>query len=155
MGPEPSKRERPIEILSVEDTPTDQILISEMLKSSSRPYKISFAFDGEEAIRFLQNVTGQENARLPDLILLDMNLPKKNGLEVLREIREQERLNDIPVVILTTSSAQMNRYICRSLRANCFITKPTSLSQFLGVAKAIGYVCDNWSRGQWIEVTPA
>src|SRR5258708_983146 len=97
------REDRPLEILSVEDSIADQILIAEMLRNSTKQINVSFVSDGEKAICFLRRKGAYAEAPRPDLILLDLNIPKKNGEEVLREIRSDETFHRVPVLIFTTS----------------------------------------------------
>ena len=128
---------RPVEILLVEDNPSDVLVTRETLKDSKLLSHISVVKDGEEAMAFLLREGKYVNATRPDLILLDLNMPKKNGLEVLAEIKIDERLRRIPVVVLTTSSAEKDILKTYDLHANCYITKPVNLDQFSAVVKAI------------------
>jgi CheY-like chemotaxis protein len=128
---------RPVEILLVEDNPGDVGLTRETLKDSKLLNHISVVEDGVEAMAFLRLEGKYAKATRPDLILLDLNLPKKDGREVLAEIKTDEQLRRIPVVILTTSSAEQDILEMYDLHANCFITKPVNLDQFTAVVKAI------------------
>lgn len=128
---------RPAEILLVEDNPGDVRLTVEALKEGKVNTNLSVVGDGVEAIAFLNQEGNYVTAPRPDLILLDLNLPKKNGREVLSEIKQDSNLKLIPVIILTTSKADDD--ICKSysLQANCYITKPVELEEFLDVVKSI------------------
>jgi len=128
---------RPVEILLVEDNPGDVGLTRETLKDSKLLNHMSVVDDGVEAMAFLRLEGKYAKATRPDLILLDLNLPKKDGREVLAEIKTDEQLRRIPVVILTTSSAEQDILEMYDLHANCFITKPVNLDQFTTVVKAI------------------
>jgi CheY-like chemotaxis protein len=128
---------RPVEILLVEDNPGDVGLTRETLKDSKLLNHISVVEDGVEAMAFLRLEGKYAKATRPDLILLDLNLPKKDGREVLAEIKTDEQLRRIPVVVLTTSSAEQDILQMYDLHANCFITKPVNLDQFTAVVKAI------------------
>ena len=128
---------RPVEILLVEDNPGDVGLTRETLKDSKLLNHMSVAENGVEALAFLRREGKYVNAPRPDLILLDLNLPKKDGREVLAEIKADERLRRIPVVVLTTSSAEKDILETYDLHANCYITKPVDLDQFIAVVKAI------------------
>ena len=127
----------PIDILLVEDSPGDVRLTKEALKESKVLNKLHVVNDGVEALKFLQRQDGVSASARPDIILLDLNLPKRDGREVLAEIKDDSSLKKIPVVILTTS--QEERDIIRSyeLHANCYITKPVDLEQFMTVIKSI------------------
>jgi CheY-like chemotaxis protein len=128
---------RPVEILLVEDNPGDVRLTRESLKDSKVLNHISVVGDGVEAMAFLRREGKYVKATRPDLILLDLNLPKKDGREVLAEIKTDEQLRRIPVVVLTTSSAEQDILKTYDLHANCYITKPVDLNQFSAVVKAI------------------
>ena len=128
---------RPIEILLVEDNLGDVRLTQETLKEFEQQNHISVAKDGVEALAFLRREGPYVNAAHPDLILLDLNLPKKGGREVLAEIKTDEQLRRIPVVVLTTSSAERDVLEMYDLHANCYITKPVDLDQFRTVIKAL------------------
>ncbi len=128
---------KPVDILLVEDTPGDVDLTREALENSKIRNTLNVAVDGEEAMAFLRGTGKHAGAPRPDLILLDLNLPKKDGREVLAEIKADEDLKRIPVVILTTSQAEEDIFRSYNLHANCYITKPIDLHQFLHVVKAI------------------
>jgi CheY-like chemotaxis protein len=127
----------PIEILLVEDNPADIRLTIEALRENRVQINLYIARDGEEAMAFLNRIEPFEDAVRPDLILLDLNLPKKDGREVLEEIKRHPSLRRIPVVVLTTSSAEADILKSYDLHANCFITKPVDLDQFLKVIRSI------------------
>jgi len=128
---------RPIEILLVEDNPSDVRLTVEALKEGRVSNKLSVVKDGVEAMAFLRRTGKFKNAPRPDLILLDLNLPKKDGREVLAEIKKDAKLKLIPVVILTTSKAEKDVLKTYKLHANCYIPKPVDLERFITVVKAI------------------
>ena len=128
---------RPVEILLVEDNPGDVRLTEEALKEGRVINNIHLAKDGVEAMSFLQRGGEYCNAVRPDLILLDLNLPKKDGREVLVEIKKDEELRRIPVVILTTSRAEEDIIRTYDYHANCYITKPVDFDQFINVVKSI------------------
>jgi len=128
---------RPIEILMVEDNPGDVRLTVEALKEGKVRNNLHIAEDGVEALAFLRRQGRYAEAPRPDLVLLDLNLPKKNGREVLEEIKEDPDLRRIPVVILTVSQAEQDIVKSYNLHANCYITKPVDLDQFLDVVKSI------------------
>ena len=127
----------PIEILLVEDNPAAVRLTREALKEEKINNSLSVAKDGIEALAFLRREGAYEKAVRPDLILLDLNLPRKDGREVLKEIKEDENLKCIPVVVLTVSEAESDILKTYNLHANCYITKPIDLSQFSRVVKSI------------------
>lgn len=127
----------PIEILLVEDNPGDVRLTIEALKEGRFANIINVAVDGFEAMAFLRREGKYANAFKPDLILLDLNLPKKNGREVLAEIKNDSNLKRIPVVILTSSQAETDIVATYDLHANCYITKPVDFDQFIRVVRSI------------------
>ena len=127
----------PAEILLVEDNPGDVRLTQECFKESKISNNLSVVNDGQEAIDFLQRKGKFANAPRPDLILLDLNLPRKDGREVLAEIKADPDLRKIPVVVLTISKAEQDILKSYDLHANCFITKPIDLDQFAIIVKSI------------------
>lgn len=127
----------PIEILLVEDNPGDARLAKEALKDSKLMNTLNIAEDGVEAMNFLHQTGKYSKMHRPDLIILDLNLPKKDGREVLAEIKTDDDLKRIPVVILTISKAEEDILKSYNLHANCFITKPLDLDQFMKVVKSI------------------
>jgi CheY-like chemotaxis protein len=126
-----------IEILLVEDNPGDIRLTQEVLKEGKIYNHLNVVEDGEKAIAFLNRIEPYINAPLPDLILLDLNLPRRNGLEVLGIIKTNEALKHIPVVVFTTSQAEEDITSAYNLHANCYITKPIDLEQFTKSVKSI------------------
>jgi len=126
-----------IEILLVEDNPGDVRLTLEALKDGRFLNNLSVVGDGVEALAFLNQEGAYANAPCPDLILLDLNLPKKDGREVLKEIKNHGHLKHIPVVVLTTSSADRDILRAYELHANCYITKPVDFVQFTEVIKSV------------------
>lgn len=128
---------KPVEILLVEDSPSDADLAVETLGESKVLNNLHVVEDGVEALAFLRREGAHANAPRPDVILLDLNLPKKSGLEVLTEIKSDPQLMRIPVVILTTSAAEEDILKSYSLHANCYITKPVDFEQFTKVVKLI------------------
>ena len=128
---------RPIEILMVEDNPGDVRLTVEALKEGKVRNNFHTVEDGVEALAFLRRQGRYADAPRPDLVLLDLNLPKKNGREVLAEIKQDPDLRRTPVVILTVSQAEQDILKSYNLHANCYITKPVDLDQFLQVVKSI------------------
>jgi CheY-like chemotaxis protein len=128
---------KPIEILLVEDNPADVRLTQEALKEGKVRNNLFVARDGVEALEFLRRQGPHANASKPDLILLDLNLPRKDGREVLADIKNDDTLRSIPVVVLTTSSAEADILKSYNLHANCYITKPVDLEQFVQVIKSI------------------
>ncbi len=128
---------KPIEILLVEDSPSDVRLTVEALKDAKMRNHLSVVSDGVEAVAFLKKAGKYADSPRPDLIFLDLNLPKKDGREVLREIKQDENIKAIPVVVITTSKSDEDILKSYNLHANCYITKPIDLEQFLIVVKAI------------------
>ena len=127
----------PIEILLVEDSPSDIDLTREALEDTRVANNLSVVNDGVEALAFLRREGQYAQAPHPDLILLDLNLPKKDGREVLADIKADEDLKRIPVVVLTTSSAELDIVKSYDLHANCYITKPVDLDKFVEVVRTI------------------
>ena len=128
---------RPIEILLVEDNPGDVRLTKEALKEGKVVNVLNTVEDGEEALAYLRRQGKYAKSSRPDLILLDLNLPRKSGQEVLAEIKDDPELRRIPVVILTVSEAEQDIIKSYNLHANCYITKPVNLEQFMEVIKTI------------------
>jgi chemotaxis family two-component system response regulator Rcp1 len=128
---------QPLEVLLVEDSPGDVRLTKEALKDAKVHINLRVVRDGIDAMAFLMREGEYATALRPDLILLDLNLPKKDGREVLREIKENQELKSIPVVILTTSASEADILRSYLLHANCYITKPVNLDGFLTVVKSI------------------
>jgi len=135
---------RPIEILLVEDNPGDVRLTVEVLKETKVRNTLTVAADGVEALDLLRRKGRYTHAVRPDLILLDLNLPKKDGRQVLAEIKADPVLRSIPVVILTTSKAEEDIVKSYNLYANCYVTKPVDLEQFVKVVKSI--------EGFWLTI---
>lgn len=127
----------PIEILLVEDNPADVRLTREALKEEKLYNNLSVVTDGVEAMAFLHREGSYAGAPRPDLILLDLNLPRKDGREVLEEIKSDPDLKVIPVVVLTISKSEEDILRSYKLHANCYISKPVDLGQFLKVARSI------------------
>lgn len=132
---------RPVEILLVEDNPGDVRLTVEAFKEGKIRNHLSVVSDGVEALAFLRREGPYAGTPRPDLILLDLNLPKKDGRDVLAEINEEEDLKQIPVVVLTTSNAEIDVLRTYDLHASCYITKPVDFSQFVTVVKLIEDFC--------------
>jgi chemotaxis family two-component system response regulator Rcp1 len=128
---------RPIEILLVEDSPTDAALTKEALKLGKVQNHVSVAEDGEQAMDFLRRKGKYADAPRPDLILLDLNLPRKNGTEVLAEIRSDPELKALVIIVLTTSADEQDILSAYGLNANCYITKPVDADQFMAQVAAI------------------
>ncbi len=128
---------KPVEVLLVEDNPGDVRLTLEAFKEGKVNNRLSVVEDGVEALAFLRREGKYADASRPDLILLDLNLPKKDGREVLAEIKADEDLKRIPVVVLTTSKAEEDILKTYNLHANCYITKPVDFDQFVIVVRLI------------------
>lgn len=128
---------RPIEILLVEDSPSDTELTLEALKDGKISNNLNIVEDGVQALDFIHRRNIHSQAPRPDLILLDLNLPRKDGREVLAEIKADANLRRIPVVVLTTSRADTDILCAYNLNANCYITKPVDFKQFLDVVRSI------------------
>ena len=127
----------PVEILLVEDNPGDHRLTKEALHEGKVYNNLHWVKDGVEALDFLYKRGKYKDAPKPDIILLDLNLPKKDGREVLQEIKSDSRLQRIPVVVLTTSKAEEDVLKTYQLHANCYVTKPVDLEQFIKVVRSI------------------
>jgi len=128
---------RPIEILLVEDNPADARLTLEALKDSRVSNKLHHVKDGVDALSFLHRQPPYQGAPLPDMIFLDLNLPRKDGRELLEDIKKDPALRRIPVVILTTSEAEQDILKSYDLHANCYLTKPVDLDKFMSIVKTI------------------
>jgi len=128
---------KPIDILLVEDNAADVRLTQEVLRERKRKNNLMVARDGEEALLMLQRAPPHQDLPRPDLILLDLNLPRKDGREVLHQIKDDPLLKAIPVVVLTTSGAEADIIKSYQLHANCYITKPVDLEQFIAVVRSI------------------
>jgi two-component system response regulator len=132
-----ARESKPIEILLVEDNSGDARLAREALRDAKVRNNLTWISDGTEALAFLRREGKYHKAARPDLILLDLNLPRKDGREVLTEIKADDKFRRIPVVILTTSQAEEDVLRAYHLNANCYITKPVDLDQFMKVVKTI------------------
>lgn len=135
---------RLVEILLVEDNAADVRLTQEVFKEGKVRNRLSVAWNGEEALAFLRREGSFADAPRPDIILLDLNLPRKDGREVLAEIKEDPDLKRIPVVVLTTSQAESDLIQSYNLHANCYICKPVDLDNFIEVMKRI--------EGFWLQI---
>ena len=128
---------KPVEVLLVEDNPGDIRLTQEALRESAFDVHLNVARDGVEALDFLNQRETFTDAPRPDLILLDLNLPRKNGREVLSEIKQDPDLKRIPVLVMTTSRAEQDIQKAYALNANCYIAKPMDLNEFLRIVRTI------------------
>ncbi len=147
-----NRSERPIEILSVDDSAADQRLIGHMLSYCSHPHNLNFVPDGEEALKYLRRESPHLDARRPDLILLDLNLPRISGHDVLRAIRADESLKDILVLVLTTSESKDDALKCFELKASRLV-KPGDLDRYRLILEAIERFCEKLNSGDWRELT--
>lgn len=136
-------RNKPFQVLLVEDDPGDARLTSEALKKTGYQSQVTLAVDGEKALDCLFQRGAYSNALLPDLVLLDLNLPRVNGHDVLREIKNHSFLKRIPVVILSSSSAEEDIQRAYNAHANCYITKPVGLTPYFS---AIQTIVDFWFK---------
>jgi chemotaxis family two-component system response regulator Rcp1 len=132
-----TKGSRPVEILLVEDNPGDERLTREALKEGKVYSNMHWVKDGVEAMLYLRREGKFSGAVRPDIILLDLNLPKKDGREVLEEIKQDRELKRIPVVVLTTSKAEEDVLKTYGLHANCYVAKPVDLDKFITVVRSI------------------
>lgn len=135
---------RPIRILLVEDNPTDVLLIREALDEAKLIVDLDVVQDGVQALDHLNAARSGDGAVKPDIIFLDLNLPKKDGREVLAAIKRDPEIKEIPVVVLTVSKAEEDIAKAYANRANCYVTKPVNFDDFLGVFQAI--------EGFWLTV---
>lgn len=132
---------RPIEILLVEDSPSDAKLIKKVFDRATIPHHLEQVEDGIEALDFLYQQGEYKSAPRPDMILLDLHLPKKDGLCVLAEIKADDQLGKIPVIVLTTSRCQEDVINCYQMDANCYLTKPNNLQEF---KQTVSMIEDFW-----------
>ena len=142
MSPLPASR--PARVLLVEDNEADVRRTREALREAGENVRLSAVADGDLALAYLRREGGYADVPRPDLVLLDLNLPRKNGLEVLEEMRADEHLRSIPVIVLTSSAARQDVEACYSRGANAFVVKPLELDEFMALIGAI--------RGFWLEV---
>ncbi|WP_193048020.1 response regulator [Mycolicibacterium baixiangningiae] len=128
---------RPIDVLLIEDDPGDELITREAFEHNKISNTLHVAHDGQEGLDFLYRRNGYENAPRPDLILLDLNLPKYDGRQLLETVKSDADLNHIPVVVLTTSSAEEDILRSYKLHANAYVTKPVDLDQFMNAVRQI------------------
>lgn len=133
----PVFRARPVEVLLVEDSPADVALTIELLNGSRVPNRVTVAHDGEQAMAILRGQTEHAGATVPDMMVLDLNLPRMDGREVLAELKGDPVLRRIPVVVLSTSSAEHDIRQAYDQHVNAYVTKPIDLDQFIAVVEAI------------------
>lgn len=131
------KKSRPVNILLIEDNPGDVRLTQEAFKEGRLSINMEVVMDGVEAIKYLKKEPPYQSATMPDLILLDLNLPKRDGREVLAEIKSDDTLKCIPVVILTTSNAEQDILKSYHLHVNCYINKPVDFDNFFNIIQKI------------------
>ena len=131
------KLSRPVDILLVEDNPGDVRLTQEAFRESRMPVKLSVVMDGEDALNYLYRRPPYENVTRPDIILLDLNIPKKDGREVLSEIKNDLSLKYVPVVVLTTSNAEQDIVRTYNLNVNAYINKPVDFDKFFDIVLKI------------------
>lgn len=137
MGAEKTKMGMALQVLLVEDSPGDVRLTKEAFREANRSIQLHVACDGVDAMAFLHRQGPHANAPRPDLILLDLNLPKMDGREVLAHIKEDQDLKTIPTVILTTSEAEADIVTSYRLQANCYLSKPVQLDDFEAIVRSI------------------
>lgn len=125
------------EVLLVEDNPSDVELVREALAVWTLPARLNVVDDGDKALCYVRHIAPYADAPVPELILLDLNLPKKDGLEVLREIKGDARLAQIPIIVLTTSDRENDVKKAYALHANCYLTKPLEIDDFIEKVRAI------------------
>jgi len=125
------------EILLVEDNPGDVFLTQEALREGRLAHHLSVVEDGEEALKYLRGEGRYEGAQRPDIILLDLNLPKKDGRELLEDVKSDPSLRQIPIIVLTTSDAEQDIRRAYKLHANCYLTKPIHMDDFLKKIKSM------------------
>jgi len=131
------KRSKPIEILLIEDNLGDNRLTIEVFKEADVPNNIQVVSNGKEAMKYLNKENSFRDANRPNLILLDLNIPKKDGREILKELKEDPQLKCIPTIVLTTSESEMDIKSTYEHYANAYITKPLDLNEFIEVIKSI------------------
>ncbi|MEM1324099.1 MAG: response regulator [Bacteroidota bacterium] len=131
------KKTRPVNILLIEDNPGDVRLTQEAFKEGQIAIDLNVVMDGVEAIKYLRRQDQYESAVTPDLILLDLNLPKRDGREVLQEIKTDQNLKRIPVVVLTTSNAEQDILKSYNLHVNCYLNKPVDFDKFFDIIQKI------------------
>ena len=135
---------RRIQILLVEDSPSEALLTLEALREGCVTDSLNHVQDGVEALEYLRCEGEYTDAQRPDVILLDLNMPRKNGHEVLKEIRADTTLQYLPVIILTTSSDEHDIFKAYDLKANCYITKPVDMNAFVVAMRSLGDFWLNW-----------
>ena len=137
----------PFQILLIEDNPGDVFLIQETLREHGLAYKLSVIEDGEEAILFARQEGQYAKALQPDLILLDLNLPKCNGKEVLRSLQENPQLTHVPLVIFTSSDSPQDRLAAAEPNVSCYLRKPSSLEEFMKIGGVLKELLSSTKTG--------
>ncbi len=132
-----AENDKSLQILLVDDNPGDVRLVVETLKEGTIEHRINVAYDGEEALEFLHRKGKYSAAPVPEIVLLDLKLPKRSGLEVLADMRKHRELKDIPVIVLTSSEAENDIRQAYGNEANCYVTKPIDLDRFIVTIKSI------------------
>ncbi len=143
----------PFEILSIDDSSEDQQMLSRMVRDNLAKYHLSFVSDGPEAMKFLKRERPYCDAPRPNLIILDLHLPKMDGHEILKKIRECGTLREIPVLMHSSSNSDADVRKCKSLDGNGYIVKPTNLEDFDLLLTAISELCGPLGKYQWIELS--
>jgi CheY-like chemotaxis protein len=128
---------RPVEILVVEDSPADARLLQHALRETKVPHRMHLVSNGQDAIDFLYRRETFEKASKPDLVLLDLNLPKKSGHDVLHDVKEDPELKAIPIIVLSSSGSAQDVQKAYNLHANCYLTKPTELDEFFELVRVL------------------
>ena len=142
---QPSDRVSSIDILLVEDSPSDAMLTMEALRAGCDADSLHHVKDGVEAMEYLRKQGQYSNALRPDVVLLDLNMPRKNGHEVLKEIREDTELSSLPVIVLTTSGDEGDIARAYGMNVNCYITKPVDMKQFIDAMRSLGEFWFGWA----------
>jgi two-component system, chemotaxis family, response regulator Rcp1 len=142
------KRTNPLEILLIEDNEADRQILVEILSGCEIEHSLAFAEDGYDAMMMLR----AEGKPPPDFLFLDLNLPRKNGYEVLEELQEDADLGSIPILVLSTSSSELDKAKCRSLGAVGYLSKPTGIENFDATLKAIEIFLKKAKKGKWIDL---
>lgn len=142
-GASPAAKPSPVEIWLIEDSPTDVYVIKEVLKESRLEFALRVATDGESALSLIAAVEQGSAGAAPDVILLDLNLPKVSGTEILKEIRKASRFAGIPVIIVTSSDSPADVYATQKLGATAYFRKPSDLDEFMRLKDVIQTVLDN------------
>ncbi len=132
-----TRKSNEINILLAEDNPGDVFLIKQALNQNGLPYQLAQVSDGEEIMKFLYQQEKYKNSIRPNIIILDLNLPKKHGFDVLKEIKQDEELKIIPIVVLTSSKSEKDIIKSYSLHASCYLTKPVDLTEFMAAIKSL------------------